>query len=300
MIRFFCPVAPGALGDLPFAYLEALHGTGRALRAQSIGMAAFDAERRWYRLAHLFATPMWSPFVNVVCARPGLMLGTAMPVSALAPTRDSDTQAALGALERALGGPITERERLIYQPKTALVGLYTVGVKNVAITSAAPDPSALELEALARYDAVVTVGTGDRDRLLQLLGERHPRVVHVSPRASDLAALLDDLCGSSTSATGVPSRASHGRRATTSPPSRLPATTSRSSTGRAIPPAEGSAAPPPSRAFAISTHASSRGRAPCSARVRALLTTLRSAMGRLAFWRRWRARPSCPPGSSRE
>jgi hypothetical protein len=246
MIRYFCLVARGEAGDTAYAYLEALANVGRKLRAQPIGMAAFDCERRWWRAAHLFATSMTHTYVNVVCARPGLMLGTRMPVSALAATAVakvpdgeggtvvSDAQEPLSALERAIGGKIAPVD-IVYQPETALVGLYTVGCTNVAITAPHPAPTQGELMALARYDRVITSSDGDRQAIITMLmelGLRHDRVVHVPPLADRIGALLDDLCGSATSASGVPSPASAAPRATTSPPSPPLGTRSRSSTGR--------------------------------------------------------------------
>ncbi|MCC7024636.1 MAG: hypothetical protein IT338_17545 [Thermomicrobiales bacterium] len=231
MIRYFCLVARGAAGDAAHAYLVALAQTGRPLRAQPIGLAQFDCEPRWWQVTRLFTRPMGTRFVNVVCARPGLALGVRLPARALRPQGADDP---LRELERAIG-PLPDAPDDVYQPELALAGLYTVGCRNVAITSATPPPSDVELAALHRYDLVIATSPDDRDRLRDLLGHRHPRVVHVPPDASLLGAFLDELCGSSTSATTPPSPATGAPAATTAPPSTAPATISGSSTGSRSP-----------------------------------------------------------------
>lgn len=295
MIRYFCVVAPGAAGDVPFAYLEALAWTGYQVRAQAIGLAAF-VEHRWAHISHLFTTPMRHPYVNVVCAPPGLMLGTKLPAAALAPTRAEGGAEALAKLERAMGKPLeaSGRSELIYHPESALVGLLTVGCKNVAITSSYPALSDAELLALRRYDLILTPGAIDREVLAQRLlalsddsGQiRQPPVVHVMPRAERLRALFDDLCESSTSATGARSRGSVAPAATTSAAWTGPATRSRSSTGRRF---QALPLPPPDLlvpkvATPISTVSSSLGP---WARLRSMW---RSCMASLRSWLRWRPR----------
>jgi len=292
MIRYFCSVAPGAAGDIAHGYLQALSSLGRPFRAQSIGMAAFDCERRWWRVSALFQTPVRTPYVNIVCARLGLKLGHAMPLGRLGPSEhlpDGSEAAgsdALDALERQIGGKLKPAE-LVYQPESALVGLYTVGCVNIAITFDVGHASPRELEALSKYDAIITpfvLDRADLESVMTLLtGRRHSRVLHIQPRSDLLGPLLDDLCGSSTSVTTAPSPATAAQLATTSPASTGPATRSRSSTGarsRALP----LRAEPSHQNLAIvtSTRWSRIGR-----RLMASFTGMwRSIMRSLGFWRR--------------
>jgi hypothetical protein len=241
MIRYFCAVLPDAGGDVPYGYLEALSNVGRRLRAQPIGMANFQCDRRWWRAARLFQTPMRKPYVNVVCSRVGLPLGTAMPVSRLGPSQhmangeEADSSEPLDAVERHLGKRAKSSSDIVYQPELALVGLHTVGCKNVAITYgvAGAEIDLREIHALGRYDLIITPYAADKERLEHDLAslERHVPVLHIQPRPDLLGRLLDDLCGSSTSATTRNSQASAAPRATTSPPSSKPGMRSRSSTG---------------------------------------------------------------------
>lgn len=234
MIRFFCEVSPGVAGAVAFAYLEALSNVGRAIRAQPIGMASFEPP--WRQATRLFLTPMSAPFVNIVCARPGLDLGQRF---------------ALKVLKRL--GNKQDLPDVVYQPNTALVGYYTVGCVNIAITGVRPPPSPEEVSALAKYDAVICPTEEDTVELRRLLSQqhqRHARVVHVDPHPDLLGALLDDLCGATcgsvTTATTPPSRASAARPATTPPPLPPQAMRSRSSTGDRSPAIPTPAVPVPS------------------------------------------------------
>ncbi len=243
MIRYFCQVHPGAAGETPAGYLEALAATGRAVRAQPIGVANFDIDGRWRLLRHLFITPMTTPFVNVVCAPAGLSLGQRFTLK----------------IDRRLGH-VQTRPDVVYEPETALVGYYTLGCFNVAITSPFPAPSPHELQALAKYDLVICPRPADALELANLMlvqipvgVPRHARVLHVDPRPDLLGAQLDLLCESATSATTRPSRASVAPPATTPPPLPPQAMRSRSSTGDRSPATPTPAGTPTAQSSATNT-----------------------------------------------
>lgn len=171
-LRFFCCVAPGPVGEVPLRYLEALVGTGIPTMTAPIGLAFMGVMGpRWQALSHTFTTELVQPYVNIVCAPPGLLMGS--------PIRASDMQ--LSGPERAellsdglaLPPAPTEQgddaDEVVYKPQTALAGLYTVGVPNIAITDTRPKPpDTNELRALGRYDAVCCSSIADADALRRL------------------------------------------------------------------------------------------------------------------------------------
>jgi hypothetical protein len=220
MLRYFCVVAPGAAGDMGHAYLQALVATGIRVRALPIGgAAAMNAERRWYELGKLFTTPM-APFVNIVCAPPGLQLGTRTPMTAMGGTRDlvkqegrtTDVMVFPPEL-RELLGPQKDASDIVYEPQTALAGLYTVGCKNVAIVyGGAPD--AVELEVLGNYDLVI-VTDPDAAGFRASKGQISSTALYVPPDATQLAGHLEEICGFGTSATMESSPATDAPPATT-------------------------------------------------------------------------------------
>jgi hypothetical protein len=59
-------------------------------------------------------------------------------------------------------------KEVVYEPASALVGLYTDKRRNIAITSATPSPTPTEALALCKYDAVLTPTALDSDRLRNL------------------------------------------------------------------------------------------------------------------------------------
>lgn len=146
-IRYFCQLT---LEDAPLpsiAYLAALAQTTWGVRALSIfGMPAPVGP--WAPYAALFATPVAPVYLNVVCALPGMPMGTPRKASELAGSMRGP-----GGLTHAAG-----KDDVVYLPQTALAGLFTVGVKNVAITVPPPRDSISDEEwrALERYDLVVT------------------------------------------------------------------------------------------------------------------------------------------------
>lgn len=237
MIRFFCVVNEGAEGDLGYSYLRAFEATGRTLRAIPIGAAGVSDEDRWDDLGALFLTPVAAPFINVVCAPPGLHLGTRTPLDL---SREEDLPAELRSV---LGGParqVRATPGLVYQPQTALSGLMTIGCPNVAILQSRPTPDDHEIRVLARYDRVVCPTPADALVLI----EHGVKAMYLPPRADLLARLLEDLCSASgTTATTPSSLAMDVLREITCSPFTVPAAwSSRSSTSPSATPGSTSAA----------------------------------------------------------
>lgn len=176
-LRYFCMVMPTGGPSLGFDYLEALHLTGLGVKACPIG-PAFLMSGPWPALMNLFVGPgqVAKAFVNVVCAPPDLLMGQAL--------REVDVKPPSGA------GPLTgekAREEVVYKPQTAISGLFTVGVPNIAITAARPrPPSEHEITALLKYDAVITPSETDA-MVLKGLGVV---AIHMPPEKDQLARLI--------------------------------------------------------------------------------------------------------------
>lgn len=292
MLRYFTLVAPGELGDVGYAYLRALEDTGLLVRALPIGPAtAMASEKRWYDVGHLFTVPMAIPFVNVVCAPLGFLMGTRAPVASLAGTGDLAKQdgrvrdvmvfpeGARAAVAQLLGGSTAKaHEDVIYEPVTAFSGLHTAGAaKNIAIViDSPPDPTEAELAALERYDWVFTPKHED-GLVLKALGIRS--VVHLPPDATALASfLLEEACASATSAPTTGSTATGAPPATTwlrsTPRVQTSSSKSRSlGTEDATPPRPG-------------TRTSIASRSPGTKPTTVLRLMWSWLMRRLAFWRR--------------
>lgn len=181
-VRFYCLALPSDGPQLGFDYLEALDHTDFGVRACPIGPAYLMAGD-WPRLLHLFTGPPLGgrdtegnlvEFVNVVCAPPGLSLGFAMTARQVAGPRD------------AAAAP----DDVVYQPKTALAGLYTIGVKNIAITMPRPAlPDEAECAALALYDFVLCPTSEDAE----MLGTLGVPALHVPPDPQLLDKILRAL-----------------------------------------------------------------------------------------------------------
>jgi hypothetical protein len=186
-------VVPGPAGEVPRRYLQALVDTGIPTLAIPIGGAFVGGlPPEWRALSGTFITDLEHPYVNIVCAPPGLLMGS--------PLRASDMQ--LSAPERAQlvsdglnvpPAPVAqgaEADELIYVPQTALSGLYTVGVPNIAITDTRPKPpDAHEIRALAQYDRVCCHSQGDWKALTRLGVE----ALLVPPLARSWRAILREL-----------------------------------------------------------------------------------------------------------
>ncbi len=92
-------------------------------------------------------------YANVVCAPPNFLMGTRIIKGRDGLSPDS---------------PGAEGE-IAYEPATALSGLFTVGVPNIAITMPRPKPpEPSEIRALARYDAVISPTEADAEALRAL------------------------------------------------------------------------------------------------------------------------------------
>ena len=95
-IRYFCLVLPNGGGQMGYSYLEALDRTLLGVRACPIGPCYLQAEP-WVSMAHLFLIGQVDKvFVNVVCAPPNLLMGTALKMVA-------------EQLRMAPDGPMSER-----------------------------------------------------------------------------------------------------------------------------------------------------------------------------------------------
>ena len=325
MIRFFCPVVPGPAGDAGYEALVALSARF-PVRAIPIGSADFACEPRWWAISHLFTAELRRPFVNVVCAPPGLILGARMEVGRGGglPTALAENIAACERLGQRLGLPDPlesamlrppPREAVVYEPATALAGLRTAGCLNIAILPNGPRCFSDELEPadveavqreLADYDAAFCVSMPLCDALRYQFAARRalrfPRVDWgILPRDADkLSTFFEELCDFGTSATTPLSPATAAPRATTSLPLPPPDPTSSS---RSSPSAEGTPADGvPSLDIDTSTTASLPALATGarSWRITSTVTRMwRWCMRRLARWRGSRGRSSGRPAPSR-
>jgi hypothetical protein len=124
------------------------------------GAVIFDAA-----LQSLFTTTLDEPYINVVCAPPNFMLGSAVRVRDCAPGTGVDAQMTTHIRIDAAD----EDEEIVYEPQSALCGLFTVGCANVAITGVHPMPShPHELECLRRYSRVITPAPAEAAALRHL------------------------------------------------------------------------------------------------------------------------------------
>lgn len=158
-VRFFCQAV--AADSIPFRYARAL-SESRPIRVVSIlgGMAAFTPGSVWYQHQDWFGGVIEGPYINVVCAPPGVLLGSPLRASEMMPPQ----------VAKLTGSPADAPDEVVYTPQTAFCGLYTVGVPNLAITGVVPKPPRHhELACLRQYDTVVAPSTTDREAL-RLLG----------------------------------------------------------------------------------------------------------------------------------
>jgi hypothetical protein len=169
-IRYFCLVLPNGGAQLGLEYLKALDATGLGVAAQPIG-PAFLMAAGWIEVNHLFNyRPIAPRHVNVVVAPPNLLMGRRLNVTDVkAPGRlpapgEETRPFALSAPQAPEGS-----DEPIYEPQTALGGLFTVGVPNVAITMPRPKPPEdHEVRALCQYDAVLAPTADDASALRHL------------------------------------------------------------------------------------------------------------------------------------
>jgi hypothetical protein len=161
-IRYWCVIGPGIPRHYLVAFKEAFE-----VRAIPIGgMFMGSPNDDWAKVESCFSGPVGEPYVNVVCAPPGLMLGTTK--------KASEMQLSPDEMARFEGGPRPPipqdtRDEEIYVAQTALIGLHTAGVRNIAITAAIPTPpNKHEVEALLKYDQVICATVEDTEALTKL------------------------------------------------------------------------------------------------------------------------------------
>ncbi len=218
MIRFFCHPGAGADGDLAYSYLKAIEAAGVPVRAIPIfGVDLTDDENaRWDDAGALFTTPIQGGYVNVVCARAGMLWGMSNAAD-LSRVEDLPPELALGpAMPRK---PRATPSEVYDQQKTAFSGLFTVGCKNVAILVSVPPPDAKEARALLLYDLVMCPTAADA-LALTLLGVK---AAYLPPRTDLMRRMVEALCSDSgTTATTVASLATDVLLEITSSPFTVP------------------------------------------------------------------------------
>lgn len=179
-IRFFCVLGPrggksvkGWWPDVSWLYLKALIDGEFAVRALPIGASYMNIPpsdpgwRHWKKVMHLFTEQLDADYVNVVCAPPGMVMGSRKTRGQLSPARMEELDNMVpghpgaGAVavhrEMTAAAAASDAEEVVYEPSTALSSLWTEGKKNIAITGVSPKPpDENEIEALSRYDHVLS------------------------------------------------------------------------------------------------------------------------------------------------
>jgi hypothetical protein len=171
-VRYHCFTAATVEPILGLDYLLALAECSR-LQACPIG-PAFLSLAPWSAVSQHFIAPAADRYINIVCAPPDLAMGSPVDRRAVAP-------------QHIPGGQIVDSET-IYTPSTALSGLFTVGVPNIAITLGLVEPSEPEKNALGRYDLVITPTDTDAE----ILAGWGVKVAVVPPEPDLLAEILSD------------------------------------------------------------------------------------------------------------
>jgi hypothetical protein len=174
LVRYYFLIGPRSENqprwwpDLSFTYLLALRSARVGVRAIPLGVAPFHVFddpkwRHWSTVQDSFSATLEERFVNVICCPAGLLMGRAVTPSQLAPALVDGVPPSV----TAIGGRASRDWTM--EPMPALVGAYTVGVRNIAITGCLPEtPTHPEIEALRRYDAVVAPTGGEADELRRL------------------------------------------------------------------------------------------------------------------------------------
>lgn len=152
LIRFCCVTdAQNDSEQIAFPYLEAIEGTGLGARVMPLGAMHF-AVAPWSALGHLFISALRPRFINVVCVPPGLPLP---------PQGD----------------------------QTALSGLFTLGIPNIAITTGAGPYTAKEAKMLKMYNRVI-VPDGSEATELRTIGIPFEEI---PPEAEPLSLLFSGI-----------------------------------------------------------------------------------------------------------
>lgn len=138
IIRYACVTIPGMDQEkISVAYLQALDETGLGVRLMPIGMVTAWSPP-WNDYPHVFTSALKTRYINVVCVPPGVPLGA--PVS---------------PAQFGHGRSTGQEQVAAYEPDSALVGLFTVGIPNVAIIAGESECTDKEVESLKHYNAVV-------------------------------------------------------------------------------------------------------------------------------------------------
>ncbi len=193
-IRYFCLMLPNGGAGLGYAYLEALDQTGLGVRACPIGPAYLGADP-WTKVTHLlFVGQVARQYINIVCAPPNLLMGTRLRATDVKPPNRLPAAGEETAPFEFSASPtlatVSPAAETVYEPQTALGGLYTVGVPNIAITLPRPKPPEdHEVRALAQYDAILCPTDADAASL------RHLGLVafNVPPEPGQLARIASWL-----------------------------------------------------------------------------------------------------------
>ena len=155
--------------DLGYKYLRAIMQAGYDVRAIPIGFAHFQVLnekpwKHWKKVYEAFASSRATTAgVNIVCAPLGFTMGRTVRLKDLAPQSIDGVPGFLTA------NNTSDPEQVVYEPSTAIAGLWTEGFRNVAITgTVASDVTASDLEASRRYDLVLTPTQREVEQLKRL------------------------------------------------------------------------------------------------------------------------------------
>lgn len=177
-IRYFCPVTSHegdvVFGDMSFAYFQAMHDAGFPIRVVATNMATLGSRSEGCES----------------CEGEGCRDG-----------KDCAHCKGLGYTVKSCRWekfneefirPIPKRYiNVICGSNSELVRLFTVGVKNIAITgSFGKEPSDEELETLKLYNDVILPSQKETERYRSLGIEE---AIHVAPDTATLSTLLKDL-----------------------------------------------------------------------------------------------------------
>lgn len=185
-IRYACLTSPGMDAGIAFRYLKAIDDTGLGVRIMPVGLALFD-RLPWSEMPHVFTASISDPFINVVCVPLRVTLGAPASAEQFAlPDEDQDLAIA--------GDGLGEGS---YEPETAIKGLHTDNVFNVAIVDGTSPMGKAELTALSEEDRFalccysrVICSTPEGTTALC---KRGVPAVTISPESDKLAKLFADF-----------------------------------------------------------------------------------------------------------
>lgn len=170
LIRYACVTAEGMdvdSGALTLPYLRAFMGTQLGVRVMPIGMVAMWHDP-WNKVPQVFTSALKTRFINVVCVPPGLKMGGKVSVGQFGSDRGSQTA---------------------YEPPTAIPGLLTVGIPNVAILTGDKDLQQKEVDSLKLYTEVLCPTKHGADTLI----EQGVKAIQVPPHSESLLKLISGI-----------------------------------------------------------------------------------------------------------